>query len=66
VILERAGDDPFREEIAQLYHLPITSTETPRIKWLKSKEAAPPDNLPKQGFCCQSASVASCVDLHDR
>ncbi len=37
------------EEIASFYHLPITSTETPRVKWLKSKEAAPPENLPKQG-----------------
>lgn len=38
------------EEIASFYHLPISSTETPRIKWLKSKEAPPPDNLPKQGL----------------
>ena len=33
------------EEIASIYHLPISSTETPRVKWLKSKESAPPDNL---------------------
>jgi hypothetical protein len=38
------------EEIASIYHLPISSTETPRVKWLKSKEAAPPDNLPKTGL----------------
>ncbi len=38
------------EEIASFYHLPISSTETPRVKWLKSREAAPPDNLPKQGM----------------
>jgi len=38
------------EEIASFYHLPITSTETPRVKWLKSKEAPPPDNLPRQGL----------------
>ncbi len=37
------------EEVASFYHLPIASTETPRVKWLKSKEAPPPDNLPKQG-----------------
>ncbi len=37
------------EEIASFYHLPIASTETPRVKWLKSKEAAPPENLPKKG-----------------
>ena len=38
------------EEIASFYHLPISSTETPRVKWLKSKEAPPPENLPKQGL----------------
>jgi hypothetical protein len=38
------------EEIASIYHLPISSTETPRVKWLKSKEAAPPDNLPSKGL----------------
>lgn len=37
------------EEIASFYHFPISSTETPRIKWLKSKEAPPPANLPKSG-----------------
>ncbi len=38
------------EEIASVYHLPISSTETPRVKWLKSKEAAPPENLPTSGL----------------
>jgi hypothetical protein len=38
------------EEIASIYHLPISSTETPRVKWLKSKEAPPPDNLPTSGI----------------
>jgi hypothetical protein len=38
------------EEIASIYHLPISSTETPRVKWLKSKEAAPPENLPTSGI----------------
>ena len=38
------------EEIASFYHLPISSTETPHVKWLKSKEAPPPENLPKQGL----------------
>lgn len=38
------------EEIASLYHLPITSTEAPRVKWLKAKEAAPPENMPKEGL----------------
>ncbi len=38
------------EEIASFYHFPISSTETPHVKWLKSKEAPPPDNLPAQGL----------------
>jgi hypothetical protein len=38
------------EEIASFYHLPISTTETPRVKWLKSREAAPPENLPKAGL----------------
>lgn len=37
------------EEIASFYHFPISSTETPRVKWLKSKEAPPPPNAPKTG-----------------
>ena len=38
------------EEIASFCHFPIASTETPNVKWLKSKEASPPENLPKQGL----------------
>ena len=37
------------EEIASFYHLPVSTTETPRVKWLKSREAPPPENLPKEG-----------------
>jgi len=37
------------EEIASFYHLPTSQTETPRVKWLKSKEAAPPPELPAKG-----------------
>ncbi|TSC82201.1 MAG: hypothetical protein G01um101420_505 [Parcubacteria group bacterium Gr01-1014_20] len=37
------------EELASFYHLPAATTETPRIKWLKSKEAPPPSNLPTSG-----------------
>lgn len=37
------------EEIASLYHFPISTTNAPRVKWLKSKEAPPPPNLPKVG-----------------
>lgn len=38
------------EEIASIYHFPISTTETPKIKWLKSGAAAPPPNLPKGGI----------------
>lgn len=37
------------EELASLFHLPASSTEVPKIKWLKAKEAAPPANLPVKG-----------------
>lgn len=37
------------EEIASLYHFPTPFTETPKIKWLKAKEAPPPDDLPVSG-----------------
>ncbi|MDE2019075.1 MAG: type IV secretion system DNA-binding domain-containing protein [Patescibacteria group bacterium] len=38
------------EEVASFCHFPISSTETPKVKWLKSKEAPPPENLPKGGL----------------
>ncbi|MDO8504707.1 MAG: type IV secretion system DNA-binding domain-containing protein, partial [Candidatus Liptonbacteria bacterium] len=38
------------EEIASLYHFPISSTEAPRVKWLKFKESSPPSELPKSGL----------------
>ncbi|MDO8493323.1 MAG: type IV secretion system DNA-binding domain-containing protein [bacterium] len=37
------------EEIASLFHLPTYSTDVPRISWLRTKEAPPPDNLPQEG-----------------
>ncbi len=37
------------EEVASLYHFPIASTDAPRVKWLKSKEAPPPSNLEQEG-----------------
>jgi len=36
-------------EIASLYHLPNQYVETPNIAWLRTKESAPPTNLPRQG-----------------
>ena len=38
------------EEIASIFHLPISATDTPRIKWLKAGAAAPPTNIPKEGL----------------
>ncbi len=38
------------EELASLWHLPTPYLETPNIKWLVSKKAPPPVNLPKAGL----------------
>ena len=38
------------EEIASIFHFPISVTETPKIKWLKSGASAPPLNVPKEGL----------------
>jgi hypothetical protein len=37
------------EEIASIFHLPISTTETPKIKMLKSNAAAPPLDIPSEG-----------------
>lgn len=37
------------EELASVYHFPTSSLLIPRIKWLKSKEAAPPSNVADRG-----------------
>lgn len=38
------------EELTSLWHLPGSFLETPNIKWLVSKKAPPPINLPKEGL----------------
>lgn len=38
------------EEIASVFHFPLIQLSSPKLKWLKSKEAAPPTNLPIQGI----------------
>jgi len=38
------------EEIASLYHFPLTTTAAPRVQFLKAKPAEPPANLPEQGI----------------
>ncbi len=37
------------EEIASLWHLPTPFLETPNIKWLQSKKAPAPVNIPREG-----------------
>lgn len=38
------------EEISSIFHLPISTTETPKIKWLKSNAAPPPMDIPQEGM----------------
>lgn len=38
------------EELASLFHMPISNTSTPQINWLKSKQAPPPINLVDDGL----------------
>ncbi len=38
------------EELASVYHFPISTTETPKIDWLRAKAAPPPVNIPKEGL----------------
>lgn len=37
------------EEIASIFHFPVSTTQTPKIKWLKSGAAPPPVNIPREG-----------------
>lgn len=37
------------DELASIFHFPITTTEIPRVKAVKAREAAPPTTLPKSG-----------------
>jgi hypothetical protein len=38
------------EELASVFHFPISTTETPKLNWLRSKTAPPPVNIPKDGL----------------
>ena len=38
------------EEVASIFHFPLPTLETPRIKWMKAKPAPPPANLPEEGL----------------
>ena len=37
------------EELVSMFHLPTSSTLASKIKWMRSKEAAPPAQLPHEG-----------------
>lgn len=37
-------------EMATLFHLPLPSTDTPKIDWLLSRKPLPPSNLPETGL----------------
>jgi len=38
------------EEVASVFHFPISTTETPKIKWLKAGSAPPPVDMPTEGI----------------
>ena len=38
------------EEISSIFHFPISTTETPKIKWQKAGAAPPPLNIPSEGI----------------
>jgi len=38
------------EEMAGLFHFPLAMTETPNIRWLMSRKAPPPTNIPQEGL----------------
>jgi len=38
------------EELASVFHFPLTRIGSPKLKWLKAKESVPPSNLPKEGI----------------
>ena len=37
------------EELSSIYHFPLSHMKTPYINWVKTKESAPPSNLPQKG-----------------
>ncbi|MBI4252755.1 type IV secretion system DNA-binding domain-containing protein [Candidatus Uhrbacteria bacterium] len=38
------------EELASLYHFPLSTTETPNIQWLHARTAPPPVDIPQEGI----------------
>lgn len=44
------------EELASMFHFPSSTTDIPRVKWLKSKESQPPTTLSKTGTLIGASS----------
>ncbi|MFA5135199.1 MAG: type IV secretion system DNA-binding domain-containing protein [Patescibacteria group bacterium] len=38
------------EELTSIFHFPLPTTETPNIRWLQSRKASPPTNIPAEGL----------------
>ncbi len=38
------------EELSSLFHFPLASNATPNIRWLSSREAPAPQNIPQEGI----------------
>lgn len=38
------------EEMASLWHLPLSTTETPNIRWMEARTAPAPTNVPQEGL----------------
>jgi len=38
------------QELVSIFHFPSQGLLTPHVKWLKAKQAPPPENLPEEGF----------------
>lgn len=59
------------EELASLYHLPISSTSTPKVDWLRAKSAPPPSKIPTEGVLLgysdfRGSKVDIRMDVNDR
>ena len=51
------------EELASLFHLPLSTTETPHIEWLTARDAPPPVNLPTDGIILGEATYRGSTQL---
>lgn len=47
---EKRGFIANTEEMASLWHPPLSSTEAPNIEWMSGRQSAPPSNIPKTGL----------------